>query len=42
MLDFDFTERKFMSYLLSILSMPVLQQDDTGIFALLTSGFASI
>ncbi len=31
-----------MSYLLSILSMAVLQQDDTGIFALLTSGFASV
>lgn len=29
-----------MSNLLSILSMPVLQQDDTGIFALLTSGFS--
>ncbi len=31
-----------MSYLLSILSMPVLQQDDTGILALLTSGFVSV
>lgn len=31
-----------MAYLLSILSMPVFQQDDTGIFALLTSGFVSV
>lgn len=31
-----------MSYLLSILSMPVLQEDSGGIFALLTSGFVSV
>jgi hypothetical protein len=37
----NLVEEILMSYLFSILSMPVLQQDDTGIFALLTSGFVS-